>query len=481
MEKFINYYEILEVSKDASQEEIKKAYLMMALKYHPDTSREKNAEEMMKNINIAYSVLSDDKKRKMYDLELQNQTRAKEQKDETSNYNPHERYMAERLAVKEIILTELQKNDMILQSKKNIMLDGYSGKYSEDAYYDIVEEWINIANEYVHNLLSLAKKAFKYNLYEEEAKIFKVSIKTSNEIESIPTKLTDDISFLEKEFLRAKVDDKINQTTIKANKLIENWERFYFEVEEKKCKHDVAFNNIYLLKNSLENMSGELYTLILTMKKLEIEDEDNYVHEIFNKIITLYDCSSKIIDREDELDDVIESGGFILYKMNRISSIVINHPYNKRIVFACEQVNDLFRMYKQNLKELGFIKNNDFVIPNINSDKIEKKELRRLEKYFANFDYSSLKNLYLLLEDNYHIYNCNMYNNYLSSKDELRKLTHKNIYFFIVVERINEKLRCLINPEYEKVVDRKEAKIKKLDSFVSSYNCSSLLKYSKNH
>ncbi|MEA3508666.1 MAG: DnaJ domain-containing protein, partial [Synergistota bacterium] len=65
--KFHDYYETLGVSKDATQEQIQKAYRKLARKYHPDANKSDSAQDRFKEVNEAYEVLRDPEKRKKYD------------------------------------------------------------------------------------------------------------------------------------------------------------------------------------------------------------------------------------------------------------------------------------------------------------------------------------------------------------------------------------------------------------------------------
>lgn len=62
-----DYYDILGIQKDASEDDVKKAYRKQALRYHPDKNKSPGAEDKFKEIAEAYDVLSDPKKKDIYD------------------------------------------------------------------------------------------------------------------------------------------------------------------------------------------------------------------------------------------------------------------------------------------------------------------------------------------------------------------------------------------------------------------------------
>ncbi|XP_009599778.1 uncharacterized protein [Nicotiana tomentosiformis] len=68
-----NYYTVLGVPHNASSADIKKAYRLLALKYHPDVSKDSGAEEVFKKIHLAYDVLSNESSRSQYDQALRHQ------------------------------------------------------------------------------------------------------------------------------------------------------------------------------------------------------------------------------------------------------------------------------------------------------------------------------------------------------------------------------------------------------------------------
>lgn len=84
-----NYYDILQVNKNASSEIIEKAYKVLAKKYHPDLQPAENkdeAEDILKEINEAYEVLSNTEKRQSYNASLLREEQQKQQEQTSYGY-----------------------------------------------------------------------------------------------------------------------------------------------------------------------------------------------------------------------------------------------------------------------------------------------------------------------------------------------------------------------------------------------------------
>ena len=62
-----DYYQLLDIPRDADAEQIKKAYRVVAMRYHPDRNKEPDAEERFKEVTEAYEVLRDSERRELYD------------------------------------------------------------------------------------------------------------------------------------------------------------------------------------------------------------------------------------------------------------------------------------------------------------------------------------------------------------------------------------------------------------------------------
>ena len=167
-----NYYEILEVDKNASKEVIDKAYRTLVKKYHPDlkNSDEKiTSEEKIKQINEAYDVLSNELKRDEYNMTIQNNYISIDEYNKLINENNK---LKNEL---NYIKNKFQKNDnYYYQKSTNYSQPNYTTNNYE--YYNINQKdynnttknnnyTMNLFNNILHSLKNLFILFFNYLIY----------------------------------------------------------------------------------------------------------------------------------------------------------------------------------------------------------------------------------------------------------------------------------------------------------------------------
>ena len=127
-----NYYDILQINQNASPEIIEKAYKTLAKKYHPDLQEESNkkeAEEILKEINEAYEILSNPEKKALYDQNLKNETISQEDYDKNKkNYKLNQEDI-DRIKKEEQELEfrkqQLQYQEQMEQARQKAYHDAY--------------------------------------------------------------------------------------------------------------------------------------------------------------------------------------------------------------------------------------------------------------------------------------------------------------------------------------------------------------------
>lgn len=141
MEK--NYYQILQVDSNASSEIIDKAYKTLIKKYHPDLQTEENkvyATEMIKKLNEAYEVLSNDEKRRLYDINLNKNNISIEEYNNLYNQN---------IELKNQLNNNMNKQENIVVNNNykenyNNYKQQYSQKTPHEKFLDVLAMFITI-------------------------------------------------------------------------------------------------------------------------------------------------------------------------------------------------------------------------------------------------------------------------------------------------------------------------------------------------
>ena len=242
-----NYYEILNVNKDANQEEIRSGYKKMLRKYPPEKEQEK-----YKEIREAYDTLKDEKSRKNYDAYFHHEKDIKTLEDKYTEYMEAKNYNEAEKILKKILIISPE-----IAHIKDKLGEVYVLKNEYDKSIKIYEKLIK---EYPDNIDYLIKLGKNYSEKEESLKAIKYYMEAYNLDNSNPI-VINEITY---SYVGNNQIDKaikfLNEDIEKDNKL--DFEDFFALSKLLEC---------YIIKNDMPNLKNTLEKI----KKIAPEDEES--------------------------------------------------------------------------------------------------------------------------------------------------------------------------------------------------------------
>lgn len=306
---WIDYYEVLGATPTDDIPTIKTNYRKLTRKYHPDLHPDASEEELKELedkitiLNEAYSVLTNEEKRKEYDSTYEaykNGTYEEDindvceeysdvkYEDVKANYTEEEAYYAKVMAVKQIIDEELEKVNIIIDSKNKLLMEAHFNIVSKEEYFDSVNELTSITNEFIYTLREIIEEASNYELLQE--------------IEII----NDTIIFLE------EMLDKLPKNTIEAD--------FFYK---KECYKEASLSKLETINTTINELSAKLDSIYTYIYEGQISEND------YNNIITT--TLNEMNDIKSELEELINILGILEFKENCDEAIELLAKFNKKI------------------------------------------------------------------------------------------------------------------------------------------------------
>ena len=282
MEKdFKDYYKILDVSMNASADEITKAFRKLSRKYHPDINKEIGADEKYKEITEAYEFLSDKNKRRDYDLNynyLKNKNNSSSESSSNSNMNEAKLRI---LKIKKQIVDVLKRND-ILNEEYNRIINIIKKENLIDEIEDCIKAFATI-NNYIARLIEVTRKinlSNEENLLREKYNVNMECHSNLNKklIECYDNMILDYISFIDNFIFKAFTNDNYFE---QCNELQVEIDEFIKDVSLKYKNSKKIQSNLGKLKVKIT----ELQYLPLKKEILERIEAANKLEQLFSEYI----------------------------------------------------------------------------------------------------------------------------------------------------------------------------------------------------
>lgn len=366
--KNTNYYSILGVSKDASYEEIKKAYRKLIKENHPDNNQ--NADlEFIDLLNAAYQVLSDEEKRKNYDLQKEENVEISFD-DLEKQYQENIKSKAKRQVLKDILEEEITNIEALLERKNSIINEAILGNIDSISYYKMIKQLITDFEKGKKIIVELKTKLEEGFHFSEAEKADGVLYFINEALKEINLNLEDLKIQSEKNDLEQTYNALLKMKFGKIDECIMEICDFASQLylkEISKTEYEKIYSILSLaLKDELKNID--------TLKEIKTKyNIVNYDEKIYEKLLHVYKIVEKnILDLNYE--QLIQLGETIhLFKLDKnnyqewinikgkkiekIEKIMNKYPNNKR----CKTLyNYAIKLYEE---QIEYYKNKKYYGP----------------------------------------------------------------------------------------------------------------------
>lgn len=308
-----DYYAILGVDRNSTAEQIKKKYRKLAAKYHPDLhadSDKAKMEELMKDVNEAYSILGEKAKKEEYDRAYDNKTYRNSEEESVTyeeavkNYTAEEKRYAKSIALKELIKEELEKIDQIIDAKNEILFSVMNTSIDNKSYYNSVKELYSISYEYIKNLEDLLKEAIKYELNEETEVLKNKILFLEEELRKVPKSkskakaVATEIKYNEE--LKKEMDDLIS----KSGEMIKEFDNIPIYCKDRML-NPMNYNEVI---ESLLTEAKDIISKLRKIKELYQIKEYSGSEEIKTIASTLAKLKARINSLPEDYDEALIKG-----------------------------------------------------------------------------------------------------------------------------------------------------------------------------
>ena len=388
MSGYKDYYAILGIKKNATEEEIKKAYRELAKKYHPDNNSSPEDIEKFKLINEAYQVLSKSDNKETYESTPKKDASFDNFSEELkNNYKEY----AKRKAMSRMVDDIKEEINEVIAEKTSFINDSINDLYSPSEYNKKVKEIIRKFEEKTSKLYNLKKSFNNDEYYFLDDVIDGLVFYINSSIDEMDL----DLKTLKTSYEKNLKENFMYYFNLKSQAVLESINEV-FSFCEKVYLGEISiteFDNIYnLLKLSYKEANSDyqsMYSLYLQYKPVLKVDNFNEINGVVREGIYFFERIIKWVNSYDEAKDL----GNKIHIINEIKSFI--NDYDNELLVKIRKINKIIGLYPYNTKTeilydygLSIFDKYRTRLNNINSS----DEHSYIERSY--YDYFQIKHLY---------------------------------------------------------------------------------------